>query len=397
MQNKVEIKFFSTQSRIKIYESPLFILQVFMILFSDTSDDDEKFHTKYRLLSNHHLAMGQRQILQEWADGFVDRDGKALYEFQTTFHSMFWEFYIHQVLKEMGEKIDFSKNRPDFIVQNPDGSHKMYIEAVVSQIKRGGREEEARSNNDLMKVIRPLWKLKDYHSIINEGIVRASNSINEKLKKYEKYSKLDWVNTNAPYIIGVSSYSQVNYGLESHYPIFALLYGLYINGDGTSFFKKKNIIKPNTESEIALNIFNDETYSDISAIMFSSKVTLGKLANLAKSRGLEGSEFSANVNLYFDDEHPHFKPVIVNKDNPELLVDGLMILHNPKAKVPLDKTIFSNLGITQIYINDGRLEVEAISPFLINRFHSEVHRGMDEVIARMYFFDYNYEELVLPD
>lgn len=333
---------------------------------------------------------GQRQILQEWADGFIDRDGKVLYEFQTTFHSMLWEFYIHQVLKEMGEKIDFSKNRPDFIVKNPDGSDKMYIEAVVSQIKKDGREEEGRSMNDLMKVMTPLWKLKDYHTIINEGIVRASNSINEKLKKYKKYSMLDWVDTNVPYIVGVSSYSQVNYGLESHYSIFALLYGLYMNVDGTSFFKKDKIIKPNTQSEIALNIFNDETYSNISAIMFSSKVTLGKLANLAKSRGLKGSEFSANVNLYFDDEHPYFKPVIINKDNPELLVDGLMILHNPKAKVPLDKTIFSNLGITQIYINDGRLEIEAISPFLISRFHSEIHIGMDEEIAKAYYFSHNY-------
>lgn len=361
-----------------------------MRLFFDNLEDNEKFHTKYRLLSSHHFAVGQRQILQEWADGFVDRDGKVLYEFQTTFHSMLWEFYIHQVLKEMGEKIDFSKNRPDFIVQNPDGSHKMYIEAVVSQIKKDGRDEKERSMNDVMKVMQPLWKLEDYHSIINEGIVRASNSINEKLKKYEKYSKLDWVDTNVPYIVGVSSYSQVNYGLESHYSIFALLYGLYMNVDGTSFFKKEKIIKPNTESEIALNIFNDESYSDISAIMFSSKVTLGKLANLAKSRGLKGSENSANVNLYFDDEHPYFKPVIVNKDNPEHLVDGLMILHNPKAKVPLDKTIFCNLGITQIYMNDGVLEIEATSPFLINRFHSQVHKGMDKIIADMYFCDYNF-------
>lgn len=361
-----------------------------MLLFPDTYKDDEKFHAKYRILNTHLYAEGQRQILQEWADGFVDRDGKALYEFQTTFHSMLWELYIHQVLKEMGEKIDFSKNRPDFIIENPDSSHKMYIEAVVSQIKRGGREEQERSLNDMMKVTFPLWKLKDYHLIINEGIVRASNSINEKLKKYKEYSKLGWFNTNTPYIVAVSSYSQVNYGLESHYSIFALLYGLYMKVDGTSFSKKESIIKPETKSEIALNIFNDEKYSDISAIMFSSKVTLGKLANLAKSRGITGSENSANVNLYFDDKPPYFKPVIINKDNPEILTDGLMILHNPNAKVAIDRAVFSKLGITQIYIQDGALKIDAISAFLINRFYSEIHKGMDKVIADMYFFDYNF-------
>lgn len=360
-----------------------------MILFPDIDEDDKKFHHKYKLLKNNHLAIGQRQVLQEWADGFIDRDGKALYEFKTTFHSMLWEFYIHQVLKEMDEKIDFSKNRPDFIVQNDDGSHKMYIEAVVSQIKQDGRKEEKRSTNDFIKTTRPLWKLPNYHSIIDEGIVRASNSINEKLKKYGKYSELAWFDSNAPYIVGLSSYSQVNYGLESHYSIFALLYGLYMNVDGISFFKKESIIKPSTESEISLNIFNDEKYSDISAIMFSSKVTLGKLANLAKSKGLEHSEFGANVNVYLDDKPPYFKPLIVSKDNREHLIDGLMILHNPKAKVPVDKTIFSKLGITQIYMKNGQLKIEETFPFLVNRFHSQIHKGLDELIAKQFYCDYN--------
>lgn len=47
-----------------------------------------------------------------------------------------------------------------------------------------------------------------------------------------------------------------------------------------------------------------------------------------------------------------------------------MILHNSNSKVPLDKTIFSNIGITQIYINDGELEIDAVRPSLINRFHN---------------------------
>lgn len=358
-------------------------------LFSEQYVDDEKFHQKYKLLNNHARAIGQRRILQEWADEFVDRDGKVLYEFQTTFHSMLWEFYIHQILKNMGEKVDFSKNRPDFIVKNLDGSHKMYIEAVVSQIKNGGRDEQTRKVDDLMAVLKPLWKLEDYHTIINEGIVRASNSINEKLKKYKNYSKLDWVSTDVPYIVGVSSYSQVNYGLESHYSIFALLYGMYMSADGLSFFRKDKIMKPNTESEINLNIFNDDAFSDISAVMFSSKVTLGKLANLAKSRGLQGLIKSANVNLYQDDTYPFFKPMIVNKQQPELLEDGLMIMHNPKAKKPLNRDVFGKHGITQVFVVDGQLEIDAVSPFLINRFHSEVHFMMENQIADMLYFDYN--------
>lgn len=359
-----------------------------MQLFFDEKIENEKFHTKYKLLNNHMLAEGQRKVLQGWADGFVDRDGKVLYEFQTTFHSMLWEFYIHQILKDMGLTIDFSKNRPDFIVQNPDGTHKMYIEAVVSQIKKDGRKEDKRNEIDSMDTMRPIWKLENYHSIIDEGIVRASNSINEKLRKYEKYSQLDWVDTNVPYIVGISSYSQVNYGLESHYSIFALLYGLYMNTDGISFFHKQSVIKPNTDAEIALNIFNDEKFENISAIMFSSKVTLGKLACLAQSQGM-GLPFSAHVNVYQDDTPPYFKPLIVDENNPELLSDGLMVLHNPKAKVPLDRNVFSNHGITQVFFENGKLEIDTESPLLIKRYHNELLGQLSKQIAAEFFADYN--------
>jgi len=32
-------------------------------------------------------------VLTDWARGFVDRDGKFVTEFQTTFNSSFWELY----------------------------------------------------------------------------------------------------------------------------------------------------------------------------------------------------------------------------------------------------------------------------------------------------------------
>lgn len=39
-------------------------------------------------------------VLNEWAKGFVDRDGKFVEEFQTTFNSSFWELYVFSVLKK---------------------------------------------------------------------------------------------------------------------------------------------------------------------------------------------------------------------------------------------------------------------------------------------------------
>jgi hypothetical protein len=41
-------------------------------------------------------------VLNEWARGFKDRDGKFVYEFQATFDTWFWELYAFAVLKQYG-------------------------------------------------------------------------------------------------------------------------------------------------------------------------------------------------------------------------------------------------------------------------------------------------------
>lgn len=62
---------------------------------------DERQHPNFQRL----LARGlecERDVLRRWADGFPDRDGKFVVEFQTTFNSSFWELYLHATFRESG-------------------------------------------------------------------------------------------------------------------------------------------------------------------------------------------------------------------------------------------------------------------------------------------------------
>lgn len=358
-----------------------------MKLFSDSPLEDGKFHSKYKLLNNELMLHGEREILEKWADGFIDRDGKILYELQTTFHSTFWEFYIHQLLKNMGETIDFTKHRPDFIVKKDDGSDKFYIEAVVSEIKKTGRPEDDRNFADLEMTETPLWKLPDFENIINEGVIRCSNAFSGKLKKYANYIKEPWVKTDVPYIIGMSSFSQLNYGLESHYSILALLYGFYIKEDGLSFEKRNFVVKQETGAELPLNIFDDETNSDVSAVLFSSKVTLGKLTALAISNG--HPNLNSVISVYGDTELPYFKIKPVTPDNPELFSDGLFLFHNPKAKNPLNPSIFKDQGIIQVFKKNGYLEFDGDQLPLICRVNRFIPGPMKEMYILKLAIDFN--------
>lgn len=113
---------------------------------TDSNITDEQLHPKYKLIKDNLMGSGERIILQQWIDGMVDRDNKMLHEFQTTFYSCFWEFYLHACFKEAGFVLNQTHNRPDFIIETPT---KIYVEAVVANIKDKGRPESERNMSDL--------------------------------------------------------------------------------------------------------------------------------------------------------------------------------------------------------------------------------------------------------
>ena len=74
-------------------------------------------------------------VINDWAKGFVDRDGKFVMEFQTTFDSCFWELYLFSVLKKYEMQVDFSKESPDFCIPQLG----LNIEATVASHSYGAQ------------------------------------------------------------------------------------------------------------------------------------------------------------------------------------------------------------------------------------------------------------------
>src|SRR5437764_13488495 len=77
-------------------------------------------------------------VVQEWAEGFVDRDGKFVREFQTTFNSSFWEIYLFALLKELRYSVDLGFNAPDFVVKTPTP---FIVEATIASNAEGATPE----------------------------------------------------------------------------------------------------------------------------------------------------------------------------------------------------------------------------------------------------------------
>lgn len=315
----------------------------------DTDDNisDEQLHPKYKMIKDDPMGGGERIILQQWVDGMVDRDNKMLYEFKTTFHSCFWEFYLYACFQEAGFALNQTHNRPDFIIESPI---KIYVEAVVANIKDKGRPESDRNMFDLMDMFMPPKLQQDFYDVLDEAIVRESNAIVSKYKKYQnEYAKCEWVDVDKPYVIAIASYSQVNYGREYIYPMMALLYGMYYNSKTGEYMRRDYIYKPGTTSQIPIGLFTTEEYSNISAILYSGSITLGKLTSLAISAGYPSDNVVFNLRHDYEDFRVPYKLQKVSEKCPELLTDGLFLFHNPYAKNKLDIEWFENSNVTQFF------------------------------------------------
>lgn len=78
--------------------------------------------------------LGEREVVQGWAEGFPDRDNKFVQEFQTSFNSSFWEVYLHALFREYGFAMDWSHASPDFHLTTPRGG--LIVEAVTVHLPR---------------------------------------------------------------------------------------------------------------------------------------------------------------------------------------------------------------------------------------------------------------------
>lgn len=307
--------------------------------------DETKQHPNFRNIarSGNGFAL---DVLNDWARGFVDRDGKFVEEFQTTFNSAFWELYIFAVFKKYRLTVDFSKARPDFCIP----SRELVVEATVASNAQGTEAEHARLGKS---------PPQDLNTFNFQSILRLSNSLSEKHKKYiQSYSQLDHVKGHS-YVVAVTNFDRPFSFVACQRPIEAVLHGYYVDEErfiatqgreGRLEGEQLQRAFKDNGSTVELGLFSSPAYSEISAVIFSSCATLGKVRALSSDPN-PGIVFTA-VRYNPSGVQPH----IVKEPKrryTESLVDGLRIYHNPFASRPLDPAMFRHPSVFQSYYQDG--------------------------------------------
>lgn len=287
---------------------------------------------------------GDKALLRQWCDGFEDRDGKFVQEFQTTFSSSFWELYLHAALKELNFAVDYRHARPDFVVTSP---HDFCIEAVSAQ-PVGGKPLDPGQTDEALAL------LGDLNQLNRRAMVRLANSIHSKVKRYrESYSTLAHVRRK-PFVLAVAAFDSPAFFALSTRPMEALLYNYYVDEEAFLAGERERLegdylaaVAKDNGAPIELGLFESPAFAEVSAVVWNPCATWGKVRTMSPLS--EGERVVVkSVRFNPNDIVPH-QTVETKPDTSEALLDGLFVFHNPFATHPLDPSVFRRNCIAQAY------------------------------------------------
>lgn len=310
--------------------------------------DASTFHPNFKNILHPSMA-AEREELARWIAGFFDRDNKFVKEFQTTFNSSFWEIYLCATLCAYGYKLDWIHAAPDFAVSSPYGD--FVVEATTANAAAGKTPEWMRR-----APIGDLVTEQDFWPLNKEAMIRLSNAILGKARKYsDSYSKLEHVK-GKPFVVAIAPFEQPDFQYQYDRPIRAVLYDYYV--DEAAYRKNPEryrdgppgvslgFVEKDNGAEVPLGIFLSEQYREISAVVFSCVATWGKVDALTKN-----SRNFGTIHATWGGK-PNGKPYAtahVRGQHVESIEDGLQVFHNPNASCPLDPRVFRRPGVVQHY------------------------------------------------
>lgn len=200
--------------------------------------------------------------------------------------------------------------------------------------------------------------LKDYYTI------KIASILFSKMKK--AYWELDWVKSK-PFVIALMpSHNKLAYFLPDYLAI-EYIYGKWfkasINEEGKIESTSGIKIEHNYEAKsIPSGFFEQENTENVSAIIFANTCETNKFNRM----GQQGKYYDEDLiivrtgsayNNTPDDPANYFQHHVHPGNTIEMWSEGVSILHNPKAKYPLDRKLFE--GVRQIWTTpDGKLDGE---------------------------------------
>jgi hypothetical protein len=268
-----------------------------------------------------------------------------------------WELYLNRALTDLGCSVDYSKSSPDFSVRGPE-NYEFNIEAVVSDRPPSAKQQQIFTEQEFKDrgALKLVGKIRD-----ELDLFRGANG------KKHPYSSLSHVK-GRPFVISIAPFDSDLALFQNNELINLVLFGIgppVLQGPQLGKQKKvKSIMKP-SGAPVDMGIFTNETFKEISAVIFSTVWTFGKavveskierLVRSTRYRVMEAQKIPPDSNLWqlgthrFQIDKLNFL-VTQRRDggshiggadmhiqhssfHRETHLDGLQVYFNPYAEIP---------------------------------------------------------------
>ncbi|QLC74864.1 hypothetical protein LPB260_14940 [Pseudomonas sp. LPB0260] len=341
----------------------------------ETVLDENKLHPYFKEIKNAPEYAETHKIINEWSEGIFERRGEAvkfINEFQTSFNSSYWEIYLNKAFKLLEFKIDYTKASPDFNLQNKYNKN-ISVEAVTS-------------NPSTLPTLKLDMSSMPEESFLDDSTLKLSGKIRDKHQLYlgngknkNPYSSLEHVKGN-PFVLAIAPFDSKLSQSQNNTAMNRVLYGLEPPVNHNDPQTAVASIKNKNDTDIILGIFTNDSYKEISAVIFSTTGTFGKAVALAGTasfvkttrlrkmgiveflakEGLEkigksitkvsdtydifSERFYSGIDVCGHDIH-----ICSGSEHKETHLDGLQVYHNPFAIHPLSKNDFNAQEIVHYF------------------------------------------------
>lgn len=304
----------------------------------------EKLHPHFRVLAEQPRYAPARELISAMMRYHEDLDGNFVEQFQTSgFDARLWELYIYATATELNYARDSRFAVPDFCLTNPDGS--FAIECATANPPDKGIHAIPQENAAFGEYVD------------NYIPIKLARALTAKLKK--KYWEQPHLK-GLPLVFAVQDFHSPGIMRAVTFAATEYVYGYrhsLVNGRQTMTPIKEHRYKSAVEPS---GFFNFPEAENVSAVIVNAQGTLLKFNRMGYSAGFgDRSIHMTRIGIRRGERDPGdggpkpFRQEVWADGYSETWLEGMTVLHNPHAKVPLDPMLL--LGAAHEFIQGGKL------------------------------------------
>ena len=340
----------------------------------DAVVDEARQHPAFREIAGSVAHVGARALMQQTLDQWDSPDRQFVRDFQTEgFDARVFELYLAATLDSLGWTVEAESGRPDFRCRA--SGLEFYVEAATAHSP--GNPQTPTSPEEYFE------ELESSTDNVDEVAVRFGSVLRSKAMK--AYQDLPHV-AGKPIVIAVQGFFGPGALFHNELPLVRYLYDLAlteIDESGAISLTDASVgFHIGDSKTIESGWFGDPDSAHMSAVMWSNSGTVAKFNRMATGLGLGAPGWEIHRSGTELDPQPGateraFFFERVEPGSGEPWEEGLVVMHNPRARVPLPVSAFG--GVTQIQQVGNALSVDLRGRKIYNQTSICVPSGRGQV------------------